>query len=135
MEIDAKTYYPEATSYLEDGNYEKALEVALKCEQKNMDIKYHTGTARSRRYVARAYLGLGNYEKAIEYASLSVKAYQDSKTYPISRMKSYIVLLQAAKALGKVKEYASIDSLDDIYYQEMPNADKYINIIQDLLRE
>ena len=133
MEINAKTYYPEAASYLEDGNYEKALEVAFQCEEKNMGIKYHTGTARARRYVARAYLGLGNYEKAIEYATLSVNGYKSSKTYPISRMKSYIVLLKAAKALGKVDEYASVDSLDDIYYQEMPNADKYIQEIKTLL--
>ena len=134
MEIDAKTYYPEAASYIEDGNYEKALVVSLKCEEKNLAIKYHTGTARARRYVARSYLGLKNYEKAIEYAKLSVDGYKSSKTYPISRMKSFIVLLKAAKAINKIDEYKSYDSLDDIYYQEMPNAKKYIDEIKELIK-
>ena len=133
--IYAKTYYPEATVYLDEERYGEALECALIGEKLNKDINYLTGTARMRRYVARAYLGLGEYEKAIEYATMSVNGYKTNASYPISRMKSYIVLLQAAKALGKTKEYASVDSLDDIYYQEFPNADQYIQTIQALLSD
>lgn len=132
-EILAKTYYPESTIYLSEENYTKALEVALEGEKLNVEINYLTGTARMRRYVARAYLGLGKYDLAIDYAKKSIDGYRKGKTYPISRLKSYIVLLKAAKAINQLDKYSSYDNVDDIYYQEMPNAQKYLDEIKNIL--
>lgn len=130
----AKTYFADVEALLYAKKYEEVISHGnIGCELLS-ENKYITGVARIKRNMAEAYYQMGEYEKALQTAMMPLKRYQLRNTYPIERIKTYLTILKASKAINKLDEYKDIDSIEAIKnLHEFPNAKKYIDEINDLL--
>ena len=132
----AKSYFASIERMVTFKEYEEAINEGMIGVQLLTENKYITGVARIKRNMAEAYYQLGEYEKALEIAMMPLKRYQLRNTYPIERIKTYLVILKAASKLNKLDEYKDLDSISAIKnLHEFPNAKKYIDEINELLEK
>ena len=132
----AKTYFASIERMVKFEEYEEAIQEGMLGVKLLTENKYITGVARIKRNMAEAYYHLQEYEKALEIAMMPLKRYQLRNTYPIERIKTYLVILKAASKLNKLDEYKDLDSINAIKnLHEFPNAKKYIDEINELLEK
>lgn len=130
----AKSFFAsvERLAFLEDwqGVLREGQEAVERLEAKG----YRTGVTRILRSMALAYLHLGEYEKAIAAARQPLERYQARQSYPIARLKSYWILLQAAQRLGRLEEFRNLECPDTIpNLAEFPNSKRVLEEIHGFL--
>ncbi len=116
-----KSFTVEAERYNELGLYAQAKECAETSYQILESVGYGAGKARALLNFAYAKFHLGEYEDAIEPLLKAEEHYIKEEIYPFLRVKAFHTLLCCADKIGRLKEFITVDNVDDIanlhYYQ------------------
>ncbi len=127
----AKSFFASTERLVRLERWQEAIEEGEEGIRLLTETGYLTGVARINRSLAVALLRSGRYEDAIERAMSSLMRYKQRDSYPIARLKNYLTILQAAKALGCLEQYLPCDDPSLIpNLSEFPNSASLLAEIQ-----
>ncbi len=125
-----KSFYIESAILILNGDLRTAVKKAeLSCSLLS-DVGYGSGIARAKFIKAMALYELNQFDSAITLFYEALLYYTRENIYPSHRIDCFYYVIKCAERIGKLSEYKSVDSLQQIqnkqYFEFMNDKLKYI---------